>query len=281
MASRSQLPFYTALFVVPFALAAVGAFGVRTWQQSATTDTGATSEVVVVETTVPPTVPLVVETTTTVPSSTPPTEVVTTTTPPETQAPVKVPLPAAPKTADGALLTALSDADRRLYEDGNCDTLARPGTTARSCDITSSNGLDIAWVSMDEGLDVLVHVGSDGPDVWNVVLRSNKVVSRAPLFSDVSGDGEVELVAGWRPGDGTLNVDVVQFDGVTGSVTLHVAALDGRVSAGDGQLDVWSGLVASGADPGQLSSYVHWAYSNGPRWRVKASRDESPPSGQL
>ncbi len=287
MARRSPLPLYVALFAMPFAIAAIGAFGVRSWQNAAGNDTVAPTEaVVVVATTVPSTVPLTIDTVPVTEATTAPTEAPDTTSVPETDPPQQVRLPRPPTSGDGAFLRRMSDADRRLYEEASsCNSLARPGTTARGCDITTSAGLDVAWVSMAEGLDVLTHTEADGPDVWNVVLRSNTSPSRSPVFADVSGSGEVALLAGWRSGDGTLAVDVVEFDAATftsPTVSLHLEMLDGRVHAGDGRIDAWSGVVVSGGDPAQPSTYAHWTFEDGgPDWTTSTSRDDTPPAGQL
>jgi hypothetical protein len=287
MARRSPLPQYVALFAVPFAIAAVGAFGVRSWQNAAGDDTAVpTTEIVVVETTVPSTVPLPIDTVAVTEPPTTSTEAPDTTSVPETDPPQQVRLPKPPTSGNGAFLRPMSDADRRLYEEASsCNSLARPGTTATGCDITTSAGLDVAWVLMPEGLDVLTHTEADGPDVWNVVLRSNASPSRSPVFADVSGTGEVALLAGWRSSDGTLAVDIVEFDPATftsPTVSLHLEMLDGRVSAGDGRIDAWSGVVASGGDPSQPTTYAHWTFEDGgPDWTTSTSRDDTPPAGQL
>jgi hypothetical protein len=260
------------LFVVPFAVAAVGAFVLRTNQLEASAPT---DPVVVVETSVPvETIPaLTVETTavaeTTVAATTEaPVETTTT----STEAPVPV-APDAPISTEGALLRPLDNADRRLFDPAaDCASLSRDGSALRACEISAAGGIEIAWVSMDEGVDVLTRRPDEGPDVWTVVLRSSASSSRSPVFADVTGDGEADLVVGWRS-DGVLAADVVEVRSGAPSVTLHLSLLDGRIAIGDGQLDAWSKL-----DDG----FARWTYSGGgDSWEATSALDNDPPSGQL
>lgn len=256
---------------MPFVFAAVGAFVIRTNQL----DASAPTELVVTaaETTASAetTAPLTVETTAPVESTTTSSEApveTTTTTEPE---PV---VPDAPVTTGGALLRPIETSDRRLFDAGvGCTSLARDGASVRGCDITTTNSVEVAWVSMDEGVDILAHRLDEGPDVWTVVLRSSASASRSPIVVDVTGDGENDIVVGWRS-DGALAANVVEVVDDSPTVSLHLSLADGRVSVGDGRLDAWSRL-----DDG---NYAHWGYTGGAgNWETTAEFDNDPPSGEL
>jgi hypothetical protein len=272
------------LFIVPFLAAAMGAFVFRTNQLEASTSTDLIATVS--ETTVPTetTAPLSVETTgipvvettaaaTTeapIETTTPPTAAPTI--PTTTEAPKPV-APDAPVSKDGAVLAPV--ADKRLLEaDRGCASLSRTNeSVVRGCEIAGASGLDIAWVSSDEGVDVLTHSSENAADEWNVVLRSSTSASRTPLFADVTGDGELDIVVGYRP-EGSLGVDVVEIRNSTAEVTLHLSLANGRVVLGEGQLRAWSEL-----DDG---SFARWTYTGGgDSWQGASAIDNDPPSGQL
>lgn len=260
-----------ALFIVPFALAATGAFVFRTNQLDATSPTevvtSSTETTAPVETTAPLTVETSapIETTTTTEA---PVETTTTTT-----VPVPV-VPDAPITTEGALLRPIDTSDRRLFDANvGCASLARDASTVRACDLTITNSVEVAWVSMDEGVDILAHRLDEGPDVWTVVLRSSASASKSPIVADVTGDGENDIVVGWRS-DGALATDVVEVVNQSPVVSLHLSLIDGRVTVGDGRLDAWNRLGAG--------TYAHWGYTGGAdNWEGISELDENPPAGQL
>jgi hypothetical protein len=268
------------LFGVPFVAAGLGAYNYRTNQlASAPTEAVAVVDTTIAsETTVPETtVPLAVDTAETIPVETDPPTTVKVTVPPTTAPPDTTPVvPAAPVSTSGAFLHGIDTGDRAQFDPAvGCGSLVRPGATLRGCNIGSSGGANVAWVSMNEGVDILISP-PDQPDIWNVVLRSESAPSREPLFTDVTGDGESDFVVGWRGDDRTLNIDVVEVSGGTPQVTLHLTLADGRVSGGDGRLDVWKKLAGSD------NAYANWSYTGGGgAWETSKRLETDPPGGQL
>ncbi len=268
------------LFVVPFLAAAMATFLFRTNQLSASTPTEFVQTAT--ETTAPrDTTPLSVETTAVVESTTTAAPVATTTEAPietttlpasTTEAPPPQ-APDAPISTEGAVLGSVTD--RRILEpEKGCASLARSTeSVVRGCDISGARGLDIAWVSADEGVDILTHSSENAADEWNVVLRSSGAPSRNPLFADVTGDGELDIVVGFRP-ETSLGVDIVEIRNSTAEVTLHLSLVNGRVVVGDGQLRAWSEL--------ESGAFARWTYTGGAdNWQGQSEIDTDPPSGQL
>ena len=271
MSSRRSPIALAALFVVPFVIAAIGAFLIRTNQLEATSPTEPIATPV--ETTAPAetTAPLTVESTAPVETTTSTEAPIQTTT--TTTEPVSV-APDAPISTDGAVLRSIDTSDRRLFDAGvGCASLARDASTVRACDITTTNSVEVAWVSMNEGVDILAHRLDEGPDVWTVVLRSSASASKPPIVADVTGDGENDIVVGWRS-EGALATDVVEVVDQSPVVSLHLSLVDGRVTVGDGRLDAWSRIDRGG--------YAHWGYTGGAeRWEAVSELDNDPPSGEL
>ena len=273
MASRRSPFAFVALFVVPFGLSAGAAYTVRS---------GSSGEPVVATQTIDSTVDTAAPTETTAPLTleTAATVVETTVAPvSETEAPTTKPptsnLPEAPITSEGALLRKLDDQERRLFDAATgCDSLGPASSVVRDCETAPSSGNEVGWVSMDDGVDVIVRSADDGPDVWTVVLRANAASSRPPLLVDVTGDGELDLLVGWRSSDRVLGVDVVEFASGSADVTLHLSLIDGRVSAGDGSLEAFTQIADA--------SYVRWRYTGGVgKWTAKTKAVTDPPGGQL
>ena len=200
--------------------------------------------------------------------------------PPATTPPVRsVP----PLTTDGAVLGAPGSPEPRQFNpDDSCSSLARTGS-AELCDIVSIGDATFAWVfeGGGEGVDLLA-LDPDLSDVYRVQLRSNRLPTQTPRFVDVTGDGQPEIVLGWRDDESLLDVDIVEIRGRSLVVTLHLRLVDGRLSAGGGSLDAWNGVRQTGDDPANPTSFDRWTYSKeGGRWVVTAERDDNPPTGQL
>ncbi len=214
----------------------------------------------------------------------------TTEAPPETDPPTTAPKPTIPAarseppiSTDGAFLSTPDSPEPRQYNpDDACNSLARTG----SSDVCATIGIGdatFAWVfeSGGEGVDLLA-ADADLPDVYTVQLRANGLPAQPPRIVDVTGDGQDDIVLGWRNDDGLLNVDIVEARGRSLVVTLHLELVDGRVSAGGGSLDVWNGVPQPGDDPANPSSFDRWSYEKrGGRWVATAERDDNPPSGQI
>ena len=267
----------------------LGAFGIAfggiyAWRSGAPApEVIAISGTTVAETTVvETTLPLVIEDTTTVVDTVAPTTVAETTVPdtvaPTTQPPSR---PAPSPSTDGANLQPLPGDERRQYaaEDG-CRSLSRSGTDAE-CKLISPEDPAAAWTIEADGSGSDVLIRDEGTDViYSVVLRSLSSPTRAPRLIDATGDGASDLVFGWRDGNGTLGIDIVELRGDSAAVTLHLSLVDGRVTVGDGQIDAWSGVRAEGETTS--SSWDHLTYTKvGGRWEVTSEIDNSPPSGEF
>lgn len=281
--ARSRLPALTLAFLVAFGAAGAGAYVVRKDQLRAESSLVQNSVVIPETTAVADSTLLSVDTsvadTTAGPHTTAP--------PPETAAPTtttstKPPPRTTPQLSNtGALLRPRTD--RRLFSEADgCNSLARDGI-ADSCDRQAVGGVEIAWVIGSTYIDILERDPAvDGPDVWNVALGADSVPTRAPRLADVTGDGQPELVVGWRDASNTLAVDIVEVRDGSPGVSLHLSLVDGRISVGDGQVDAWNGVPQPSDDPARPTSFDHWTYTrtNG-RWTVDSARDDNPPAGQL
>jgi hypothetical protein len=283
MTSRSRiLPFVA--FLAAFGIA----FGVAYTSRSAAPE----PEVVTISgTTVADTEPvdttqaLQIEDTTSVPDTVAPTTTAAPTTtiadtePPPVTAPPSRPAPT-PST-DGAKLQPLGGADRRQYAaDEGCRSMSRTGNDAE-CEFITPEDPAAAWTIESDGSGSDVLIRDTGTEVlYSVTLRSLSSPSRRPLLVDATGDGANDLVFGWRDDSGTLSVDIVELRGDSAAVTLHLSLVDGRLTVGDGQIDAWSGVRASGE--ATSSSWDHLVYTKGGgRWDVSSTIDNSPPSGEF
>ncbi len=194
----------------------------------------------------------------------------TTEAPPTTVAPQELPL-----TTDGASFSGATG--RALWDDSvGCDSIATRSGAASACDRFTLGGVNIAWViDAQGGATVLQNdPGVDEPGTWNVVLETSTTPSRAPLVTDVTGDGQAELVFGFRS-DSALGVDVVEVRDGSPGVVLHLGLPGGRATAGDGQLDVWQ-TTSTGL-------FEHWTVRrDGGRWTKDGfERSTSAPAGNL
>lgn len=270
--TRSRVAFAAVLFLL-FGFAFGGAYVFRERQLDETivaVDSGPATE-----TTTPAetTTPLAVDSTIPVDTTTPP----ETTSPPETtKAPVTTVAPSELSlSTDGTLFQAASD--RALWDDAvGCDSIATQSGAAGDCDRLSIGGVNIAWV-LDAGGGATVlqnDPGVDEPGTWNVELETGSTPSRRPLVTDVTGDGQPELLFGFRS-DSSLTVDIVEIRDGNAGVVLHLDLPGGRVSAGDGQLDVWQ--------QSEAGSFEHWTVTrNSGRWTKDGfERTASAPAGNL
>ena len=285
MKSRSSTVAALTTFIVMFAFGFAGAFAVV--QQKNTTDTTVvdTSSSTSDSSSADTTIALGLDTTIADTSIADTTEA-----PPETQAVTTAPRPTVPRarseppvSTSGAFLSTPDSPEPRQYNpDDACNSLARTGSSDL-CDTVTIGDATFAWEFENggEGVDLLA-ADADLPDVYTVQLRATGLPAQPPRVVDVTGDGQNDLVLGWRSDDGVLNVDIVEARGRTLVVTLHLELVDGRVSAGGGSLDVWNGVPQPGDDPSNPSSFDRWSYEkrNG-RWVATAERDDSPPSGQI
>ena len=267
--TRSRIAFAALLFLL-FGFAFGGSYVFRQRQLDETivsVDSGPAAD-----TTTPPetTTPLAVDSTIPL-DATVPTE---TTSPPETSAPVTTRPPQdLSLSTDGTLFQAASD--RSLWDDAvGCDSIATQTGAASDCDRLSIGGVNIAWV-LDAGGGATVlqnDPGIDEPGTWNVELETGSTPTRRPLVTDVTGDGQPELLFGFRS-DSSLIVDIVEIRDGNAGVVLHLDLPAGRVSAGDGQIDVWQ--------KNDAGSFEHWTVTrNSGRWtRDGFERTTSAPAG--
>jgi hypothetical protein len=225
---------------------------------------------------------LIIDDTTSVPDTVAPTTVPETTVPetePPATEPPKRPLP--PISTDGANLQPLPGDERRRYSaDDGCRSLSRSGADAE-CELISPEDPGAAWEIEPDGAGADVLLRDAGTEVvYSVALRSLTSPSRRPLLVDATGDGTSDLVFGWRDSGGLLGVDIVELRGDSAAVTLHLSLVDGRLTAGDGQIDAWNGVRAPGE--ATATSWDHLVYKKvGGRWTVDSGIDNSPPSGEF
>ncbi len=272
--TRSRVGF-VALLCVLFALAFGGAYAFRQRQLDETIvaiDSGPVEESTIAPET-STTTPLVVDSTP--PETTTPPD--TTSAPPETtEAPVTTVAPRELSlSTDGTSFEAASD--RALWDDTfGCDSIATQSGSASDCDRLSIGGVNIAWVlDANGGATVLQNdPGVDEEGTWNVELETGGSPSRRPLVTDVTGDGQPELVFGFRS-DQSLLVDVIEIRDGNAGVVLHLDLPGGRVSAGDGQLDVWQ--------TDDAGTFEHWTVTrNSGRWTKDGfERTANAPAGNL
>ena len=270
--TRSRIAFAAVLCLL-FGFAFGGAYVFRQRQLDETVvsvDSGPPTD-----TTTPPvtTTPLVVDSTIPVETTTP----VDTTLPPEsTDAPVTTRPPRELSlSTDGTAFEAASA--RALWDDAvGCDSIATQTGAASDCDRLSIGGVNIAWV-LDAGGGATVlqnDPGVDEPGTWNVELETRSTPTRRPLITDVTGDGQPELLFGFRS-DSSLTVDIVEIREGNAGVVLHLDLPAGRVSAGDGQIDVWQ--------KNDAGSFEHWTVTrNSGRWTKDGfEQTSSAPTGNL
>lgn len=270
--TRSRIAFGGTLLVL-FGLAFGGAYVVRARQLDTKTvalDTVVAESTSAAETTVP----LAVD-------STLPAE---TTAIPETTA--------APETTEAPTTTAAPVADLNLTTDGSafgrgsgkavwddtigCDSIATRAGVASDCDRLTIGGVGVAWV-IDAlgGATVLANdPGVDDANAWSVELDTAATPTKRPLVVDVTGDGEAEMLFGFRSST-NLAVDVIEVRDGTPGVALHLDLPGGRITAGDGVLDVWQAAAGGGFD--------HWTISRTDgRWTKDGyERTDSAPTGSL
>lgn len=271
--ARSRIGF-AAFTLVLFAGSFAGAYALRQRQNETVTalpiDTSVASETTVVADT---TTPLVVDSSvaeTTIPVDT---AVESETSAAPATSPLK-PKFDLPLTTDGSAFRTSSE--RALWDDTlGCDSLANPNSTAKDCDRLNIADMGVAWV-LDAAGGATVFVSDPSVDeagTWNARLATDRSPSGRPVVTDVTGDGQPELVFGFRT-DTRLAIDVVELRNGSPSVVLHLNLVGGRVSAGDGQLDVWQGMAGS---------FEHWSIiRQDGRWTKDGfERTPSAPAGDL
>lgn len=217
-------------------------------------------------------------------------EVVETTQPPITEPPTTVPANKArtepQMTTNGAQLRPISGTDRRLFDEAaGCTSLLAPGSAGPAeCDRLEIGGIRVAWVTdAAGGIDILQSdPATDEENTWNVQLRAVTSPERPPRITDVTGDGQAELVIGWRNETGELLVDIVEIRESNAVVSLHLNLVGGRITVGDGGIEAWNGVPTEGDSPADPSSFDRWTYrKDGGRWVSSAVRDDEPPSSQI
>ena len=267
--SRRLSPALTATFVVVLALSGAAAFVLRTSQLDSGRSSATASGRVKADTTM-----LTVDST----AATVPDTTVADTAPKGLGATPAI-------SGAGALLRSASDPEPRVWvASTGCSSLLTSGA-ATGCERLSSGGVEVAWVVYaDGGVDVLERDPAVDPaDQWSLALRSGAPPVAAPKVVDLTGDGQPEIVVGWRDASGTLSLDVVEVrDGHPG-VRLHLSLPFGRSVAVEGQLDGWIGLPQTGDPVGSPSVYDHWVFRvvDG-AWKVEpATREGQPPKGDF
>ncbi len=280
MKTRSRfLPF--AAFLAMFAIAFGATYAWRS-PESAPAVVAISGTTIADTEPVDTTQPLVIDDTTSIPDTDAPTTVpettIAVTEPPVTEPPTR---PAPGPSTDGANLQPLPGDERRQYssEEG-CRSLSRTAIDAE-CELITPEDPGAAWTIEPDGSGSDVLIRDAGTEVvYSVALRSLVPPSRRPLLVDATGDGTNDLVFGWRGRNGSLGVDIVELRGDSAAVTLHLSLVDGILTAGDGQIDAWSGVRASGDTTS--SSWDHLVYTKvGGRWTVSSEIDNSPPSGEF
>lgn len=284
MKSRSTTFAAFTTFLLMFAFGFAGAFAVVQHRNKSSDPVVDRTDGVVDSTVSDSTIPLGLDSTIADSSLADTTQPPPETTPPTQPKPTVPPARSTPPLSTaGAILSAPGAPEpRQLNANDVCSSLARTGS-ADLCDTFTIGNVKFAWVfeGGGEGVDLLA-ADADLPDVYTVQLRANSLPAQPPRIVDVTGDGQAEMVLGWRGEDGLLEVDIVEAKGRSLVVTLHLELVDGRVSAGGGSLDVWNGIPQSGDDPTSPSSFDRWTYEKrGGRWVASAERDDNPPSGQL
>jgi hypothetical protein len=184
--------------------------------------------------------------------------------PPETTEPPRPPDLALSR--GGAFLQPPGNAARYLLApDDECNSLSTSGA-AIGCGRLVSRGVPAYWVHDSDGtVRVVIRDPSAEDDTWTAALETaDDGLSDTPAVADVSGDGEADLIVGWRDGD-NIAIDVVELVDGQPTVTLHLDLSPGsKVRVSGGELLVWRSV-----GDGQLAQYSVTGGSGA--WRVSAS----------
>jgi hypothetical protein len=273
--SGSRFPFLPAVVVLVICtllgLGIGSALGSRRTGQTELVLNPVDTTLAVIETTVAPLeVPTTVVDTSVVDSApdttqAPPPETTEPPPPPETTAPPRPPDLALSR--GGAFLEAPGNAARYLLSpDDECNSLSTTGA-AIACGRFVSRGVPAYWVRDSDGsVRVIVRdFATEGEDAWTVALETSDAgLSDSPSVADVSGDGEADLILGWRDGD-DLAIDVVELVDGQPAVTLHLDLPPGsKVRVSGGEILVWRSV-----GDGQLAQYSVSGGSGA--WRVSSS----------
>jgi len=210
---------------------------------------------------------------------------------PATTAPVPPPAPAPPPlSADGAVLQRPAVSPPRTYDDAEgCQSLADQGPWQVECDLVTAKGIDLAWMVAEHRatgeLRAYVFRRLVGRQ-WTVALRAEdadpiEVAGIVVRTEDVSGDGQPEIVFGFRhQGTGQiLEVDVVE---APGQVVLHRGLDKGTAAVRPGQIDDWAAQFDADDPNCCPSMFLHSTirFIDG-AWRVAEQQqvdpDQQPP----
>lgn len=179
-------------------------------------------------------------------------------------------------TAEGATITrSPSGAVRTVDKAKGCNSAAAPGWNLQNCGALKTSGTVLLWLVESKGRTTRALVLKEQTDKkWAVVLSAADIDGTA--FSrigvrgeDVSGDGQPELVFGFRrkDGAGTLSMDVVD---ATPAVVAHRNLPKGVVQVEKGVITTWA-AASGGGDYDQ----VEIRYRSG-AWRAGAARRVAP-----
>lgn len=180
-------------------------------------------------------------------------------------------------TAEGATITrSPSGAVRTVDKAKGCNSAAAPGWNLQNCGALKTSGTVLLWLVESKGKTTRALVLKEQTDKkWAVVLSAADVDGTA--FSkigvrgeDVSGDGQPELVFGFRRKDaaGTLSMDVVD---ATPAVVAHRNLAKGVVQVDKGVITTWA-AASGGGDYDQVEiRYRSGAWRAGPARRVARS----------
>ncbi len=284
---RTSTPILVSALVLSLGIGTAGSFAFRKSQLNQSAQDSVVVSIADTTEVAPDVTLLSVDSTVAVDTTLPPVE---TTEPPATEPPTTVPANKArtspQMSTTGAQLRPISGTERRLYDEGvGCASLLPAGSSGPAeCDRVEIGGVAIAWVTdASGGVDILQSDPAvDEVNTWNVQLRAVTPPERRPRLTDVTGDGQPELVVGWRNDSGELLVDIVEVSEGNAGVSLHLNLVGGRITVGDGEIEAWNGVPADGDSPADPSSFDRWTYSkDGGRWVATAVRDDDPPSSQI
>jgi hypothetical protein len=211
-------------------------------------------------------------------SSTTSTTVAPTTAPPATAA------PSPPLSAQGAVLQLPGASPPRTFDEGvGCASLADRGPWSTECGTVTAGGVDLAWmVAEHDGTDELRAylfrrlVGNQWTIALSAVDEARDFAGVVVRAADVSGDGQPEVVYGFRhQGTGQiLELDVVE---APGRVVVHRELDKGTAVAAEGRLEDWTAQFGPDDPNCCPSSFLYSVIRfDGSAWRVVEKRQVAP-----